>query len=166
MSRKTPAQRVAAADAIDLIAQQLEALDRAPFRRMLAEVLGVKPTRAALAKFANKSPDRWAQALAILAQLSGYERGVLKLELTSIQGMSDIELMRQAAEAGLTFDITPVALPEAEKSVAVPSSPEGPVDVEFTEVEGPPRSGESTPTESSQFENQERKPAEESRDGS
>jgi hypothetical protein len=47
-------------------------MNREPFRAELAKVLGCSPTVEALQDFANKSPDRWAQALSILGKLAGY----------------------------------------------------------------------------------------------
>lgn len=128
MTRHTHQQRQQVATAIAQFAEEIDALNRAPFRRMLADFLGVKPTRAALQKFANKSPDRWSQALSILAVLAGYERGVLQVNHYNVQDLSDAELYKQARMAGLTIDVTPeVGLLPAptEISSPVPSSPEG-----------------------------------------
>lgn len=56
----------------EAIRQQLTLLHREPFRDVLASLLRCAPTDEALEAFAAKSPDRWAQALAIAARLSGY----------------------------------------------------------------------------------------------
>jgi hypothetical protein len=51
---------------------EIQNLSQAPFRKVLAEMLGCKPTIEALQAFANKAPDRWAQSVAIMAKNSGY----------------------------------------------------------------------------------------------
>ncbi len=78
----------------------MAAYDREPFREILALFLSVAPTCEALQAFANKHPDRWVQALVMLARLCGYTE-----ELTTdapiavhIAQLSDAELMARLAE--------------------------------------------------------------------
>jgi hypothetical protein len=44
---------------------------REPFRKKLSRFLCFSPSDEALQAHANKSPDRWSQAVTILARLSG-----------------------------------------------------------------------------------------------
>lgn len=126
----TQEEREAAGVALAKVSEQLEALDRAPFRAMLAEFLGVQPTKAALRRFANKSPDRWAQALAILGSLAGFTKDSTQINIfAGVRGLTDAELLREAQHLGL-----PVNDPKLLGSV--PSTPEGEViEGEVVEVE-------------------------------
>jgi hypothetical protein len=84
------------------LAADVDSLSRAPFKKMLGLMLGVTPTKASLQRFANKSPDRWAQALSVLGVLAGYERGAeVNLNFYSVKGLSDAELLREAAQRGV-----------------------------------------------------------------
>ena len=78
----------------DEIALALEAKSRQPFREILARILDAEPTPEAMREFAKKSPDRWAQAIAIFGRLGGFND---KLEVEStvlldVSRMSDAEL--------------------------------------------------------------------------
>lgn len=84
--------------ALEMVGRQLAAMSREPFRRLLAQLIGAAPTPEALRRFADKSPDRWAQALSILGGLAGYERGVVEVNIFNIKGLSDSELMARLAE--------------------------------------------------------------------
>lgn len=100
--RKQSTSVIEAKQNLEKLAHELEAFDRGPFRKMLAGLLGVQPTRAALQRFANRSPDRWAQALSVLGVLAGYERGAsVEINLYSVKHLSDAELLREAAERGV-----------------------------------------------------------------
>ena len=55
------------------IRQNIEVLNRDPFREQLARLLRCSPNDAALKAFARKNPDKWAQALKQLAALAGYQ---------------------------------------------------------------------------------------------
>ncbi len=81
----------------DSVRAQIMALQREPFREVLAEALGCTPSREAMAAFSEKHPDRWAQCLAILGRLSGYkdEMAVAKDSNVSISLMSDAELIEE-----------------------------------------------------------------------
>lgn len=52
--------------------KHLDSLSRQPFRDALADLLHCKPTKEALQEFANKSPDRYWQAVTLAGKLSGY----------------------------------------------------------------------------------------------
>lgn len=56
----------------ELVHQQVENLSRAPFRGVLARILSCAPTEGAIEAQAEKHPDRWAQTLAIVARLAGF----------------------------------------------------------------------------------------------
>ena len=51
---------------------QIASLDRNPFRVELAKLLNCSTDIESLQAFANKSPDRWSQAVSILSKLSGF----------------------------------------------------------------------------------------------
>jgi hypothetical protein len=77
------------------ILAELEAMRRDPFRRELRDLLEVPPSRDALQRFADKTPDRRAQAIAIMGRLSGYSEDI---KVTAnlhfvIPNMSDMELV-------------------------------------------------------------------------
>ena len=58
------------------IATALKARSRDPFRDILTSMLASEPTPEAVHEFANRFPDRWAQAVAIFARLSGFSEKV------------------------------------------------------------------------------------------
>jgi len=69
---------------------------RDPFRNELVKVLTASPNKKAIKEFASKYPDRWAQTVAILARLSGFNEQIevlkdVHIEL-KIKTMSDSEL--------------------------------------------------------------------------
>jgi hypothetical protein len=88
----TPERRAAA---LDMTMRYLVGMNRSPFRRVLAELLECKPTPEAMRRFADKYPDRWAQAVSIMGGLSGFERGIVEVNVFNIKGMSDSELMKR-----------------------------------------------------------------------
>ncbi len=53
------------------IQEQLSGFSREPFRKELARFLCFAPDDESVQAHANKSPDRWSQAVTILARLSG-----------------------------------------------------------------------------------------------
>lgn len=81
------------------IEAELAALSRGPFRRILTDYLGFAPTGPALQRFANKFPDKWANAVGILAQLAGYKKE-LQVEGTvqMVHTMSDSDIERRRKE--------------------------------------------------------------------
>ena len=75
-------------------------LSREPFIDTLAYVIGFQPTPVALRDFADKHPDRWANALSTLARLSGFHDKVEvenNINIT-IGKMGDAELEEQLAD--------------------------------------------------------------------
>jgi len=58
-------------EVLDKIQEQLSGFSREPFRKELSRFLCFSPSDDAVQAHANKSPDRWSQAVTILARLSG-----------------------------------------------------------------------------------------------
>lgn len=86
------------------IEQELESLSRGPFKRILADYLGFSPTAAALRRFADKSPDKWANSVGILAQLAGFKKDVVEVNNFMMIGhMDDATLYRKLQEAEAQF---------------------------------------------------------------
>lgn len=81
------------------IEAELAALSRGPFRRILTDFLGFAPSANALRRFAEKNPDKWANALGIIAQLAGYHKE-LKVEgtINHVHAMSDSDIERRRKE--------------------------------------------------------------------
>lgn len=89
------------------IQQKLFAGHREPFIRALADFMECQPTMEAIMAFANKSPDRWAQAVTMLAKLAGYSE---KIEIEenvniNVRTKSDAELIQ---ELGSMLDLKEV----------------------------------------------------------
>ena len=85
----------------DHVAAALEARSREPFVDVLAQFMTAVPDPEAIKAFAEKHPDRWAQAAAAFGRLAGYHQ---KLEVDTSLGkavsqMSDMELMERFQEA-------------------------------------------------------------------
>ena len=79
----------------DAIWANLNALHRAPFTAILANAIGAEPTEDELKKFAAKSPDRWAQLIAIFGRLSGFtEKTEIRHAIHDYSAMSDAELQQ------------------------------------------------------------------------
>lgn len=79
------------------IQKHLFASHREPFVRALADFLECQPTMEAIKGFADKSPDRWAQAVTMMARLAGYSE---KLEVTeniniNVRNKSDAEILQE-----------------------------------------------------------------------
>lgn len=91
------------------IEAELHQLSRDPFRRELAKLLGNAPSDDALTRIAERNPDRWAQALAILGKLAGFSD---KLEVQAnvhaqLSSMSDSELEQRLRD--LERQVVPAA---------------------------------------------------------
>ncbi len=105
------------------IRAELENLSREPFRRELETLLANPTDPAALKAWANKSPDRRGQLLAILGRLSGYTE---KLEVdatvaslsVSVKQMSDMELEQRLA--ALEAELNALQEPERKSLQAAP----------------------------------------------
>jgi len=88
------------------LAGELENLSRGPFRRVLGKLLENAPSAEAIGNQAERNPDRWAQTVALIARLSGYNErleveGSLSLK---VQQLSDSELEGLLAEHQRTLD--------------------------------------------------------------
>lgn len=75
----------------------VENLSRRPFRTVLARLLDNAPSDEAIGEQAERNPDRWAQTVALIARLGGYNE---KLEVEGsialkINDLSDAELQAQ-----------------------------------------------------------------------
>ncbi len=82
------------------VAAALEARSREPFRDTLVSLLAAEPDPEAIKAFADKYPDRWAQAVAIFAKLGGYH-DKLKVDTSiavNVSRMSDAELLNRSAQ--------------------------------------------------------------------
>ena len=78
----------------------LETLQTEPFREVLGMSLTAMPSQEAWKTFADKSPDRWAQAVTMLARLAGYKE---KIELDGkiahvVHNLCDSDLLKKDQE--------------------------------------------------------------------
>lgn len=98
-------------DPVD-VAAKIAALSRSPFRDKVVQFLVNGPSDGAIACLAERNPDRWAQALAIVARLGGFnEHLTIEGTLTHrIEALSDVELdaeitaLRHRLEASSNVD--------------------------------------------------------------
>lgn len=79
------------------IEAELENLSRNPFKRVLQGFLEGAPASRDIAKLSEKSPDRWAQAVAITAKLAGYN-DKLEIEAKRTDQLSDADIDRKINE--------------------------------------------------------------------
>ena len=106
----------------------LRAYNRDPFIDVLERFLAGCPSYAAIELFAATYPDKWANAVAAIARLSGYHD---KLEVAGtievkVKKMSDsellafqIELIQQLKEEGVDLlDLTPSSVEVVEEPTA------------------------------------------------
>lgn len=99
-TRTAPPLPDIAAEGADILERELKRSVREPFKRALQRMLGFRPTAEALQAFANKSPDRWALAVSVLASLSGYEKGInINVKMKNVNDMSDMELLEEQRRA-------------------------------------------------------------------
>ena len=119
--------------------QQIVTLNREPFREVLSVFLGAAPSPASIKKFADKSPDRWAQAIAIMTKAAGYHEGVVGAARNEtniylqLQSKSDAEVLTMLENMLHTYGIPtemmakldPRNLIEAEV-ISKEEGPEGP----------------------------------------
>lgn len=101
----------------DRIDAEIALLQRKPFQNSLARILGAEPTVETLKTFANKSPDRWGQLVAIFARLGGYHEKIQVDNVNiTILAMSDAQIMHKLAELESQFSalrsVTPVIVSE------------------------------------------------------
>ena len=84
----------------DHVSAALEARSRKPFVDVLAQFMTAMPDPEAIKAFAERHPDRWAQAVAVFGRLAGFHD---KLQVDTsiavdVSRMSDAELIDQLAE--------------------------------------------------------------------
>lgn len=81
----------------DLVLAEIHSLSQRPFQTELARTLQCAPSADALAEFAEKHPDRWAQCLAILGRLAGYkDQTRIQHDISvTVQTMADAELQAE-----------------------------------------------------------------------
>jgi len=73
----------------------LKQMSRDPFKDILAEFLGTRPTKKSLKDFAQAHPDRWAQAVTLFARMSGFaDKTIVEHDFyVHILEISDAELL-------------------------------------------------------------------------
>ena len=84
----------------DGIALAVSKLSREPFQEVLTHLLEAAPNRDDVHAFAKRYPDRWAQAVTILARLGGYHDKV-QIDATvslDVARMSDAQLLQRLGE--------------------------------------------------------------------
>ncbi len=79
------------------VAAHIDQLSREPFRDVLERLLGAEPSPEKVREFAEKYPDRWAQACAIFGKLGGYHEKMAvdhshTLNVVELMQLSDAEL--------------------------------------------------------------------------
>lgn len=116
------------------IAAALRAKSREPFEEVLHRFLEAEPDTEAVKEFAEKYPDRWAQAVTMMGRLSGYHEklNVDHSHAVAIAEMSDMELMQKYRELQAKIggpegsEIVPLRL--ASQSTSTPSAADPPED--------------------------------------
>jgi len=101
----------------DRILAQLQELRRGPFREALSECLGNRPTAEAWSALAEKSPDRWSQAIGTLARASGFRDQVeIDADVSigrKVDEMSDMEIIRRIEELNAERALKPAIKPSS-----------------------------------------------------
>jgi len=83
------------------IRTEIYRLSRDPFRDVLSFFIASAPSPQAIRKQAQRFPDRWAQSITQLANLSGYSQLNTNLDISlsaSISHMSDAEIDKRIDE--------------------------------------------------------------------
>ncbi len=119
-----------AAEALAMTMKHLAGFSRVPFQKILAQLIGCAPTAEAITAFAEKHPDRWAQAVAIFGGLAGFEKGLVALNVYNVGSMSDVQLLAEIAKgdeglARLGLKRAPVVIeqpPQAEGPASRPAT--------------------------------------------
>lgn len=70
---------------------------RTPFKDVLAELMQCRPTPQALLMFAVEHPDKWANAVATMARLSGYNEEI-DVNLHTPDKLGDAQLLQRLSE--------------------------------------------------------------------
>ncbi len=108
------------------VATALEIGSREPFTQELARWFNAAPSSAAFRRMAEKRPDRWVQAIAVLARLAGYNDRTESVSLSlfaNIKNMSDAEL--EAELASLQQQLAALQRPRAEVEERTSDQPRG-----------------------------------------
>jgi hypothetical protein len=74
----TPSTQTGRKNEADETLKEIESYSRAPFRRILSDLVVATPGVEELRTFARKAPDRHAQSMAIVGKLAGFSE---KLEI-------------------------------------------------------------------------------------
>lgn len=110
----------------DEILAKLRTFDRDPFAVQLAQLLDCAPTAKAIRKFANKYPDRWAQAVSIFSGLNGYsaKTEVINNNLFMVVGkLSDAEIEQRLRVVLPKLAISQARIIDGTAEVAAPEPP-------------------------------------------
>lgn len=96
-------------------------LSRTPYQELLADFMRAAPDVKAIREFAGKYPDRWAQAITLISQLAGFEKGVViqQNNLLLIGKLSDAELIKQLGDIDLALQAAGARLPGAHAPATV-----------------------------------------------
>ena len=96
--------------------ERLEQYSRQPFGDVLHELLQCRPEREALAKWAERNPDKWAHAIEIFAKLNGYTEKTEHTEniFIHLSKMSDAHLRQALME--LEAEERALAAPQPDKA--------------------------------------------------
>lgn len=108
---------------------QLEMYNRSGFTDILAHFMQCRPTLENTIQWANQYPDRWANAMSIVAKLAGFSE---KLEITNnlninIGSMSDAQLLQQLQETRDKLQVSqeqkPIAIESDHAVVTIDNKP-------------------------------------------
>lgn len=81
------------------IRDKIEVLNTEPFKDALAMFIGCSPTQSSIREFANKHPDKWANAILNISKLAGYSGASTEINIyTQINNLSDADLQQQLLE--------------------------------------------------------------------
>lgn len=122
------------------LAIELDSLSRGAFKRTLADFLLCSPTPEAIQKLAERSPDRWAQSLTMLASLAGFKKDTMEVNnLFLVGSLSDADLMKRLRQVeganGENKRLIEVQQVQPAFPNLNPSTDESIIDVKMTEVQ-------------------------------
>ena len=87
------------------ITEHLQNFRRDPFQNELAKLLNNSPSPGSIQKFSNKSPDRWAQSIAIMAKIAGFhERLEVDVKFKPLSSLADSELRNMLQDLNKKLD--------------------------------------------------------------
>jgi hypothetical protein len=84
----------------DEVLKSIQALDREPFKKVLADLLECMPDNESIKAFAKRFPDRYLSCLKSAAQLGGYqnEPDTQNNYFIQINNISDAEVLERRKE--------------------------------------------------------------------